>query len=46
MWSVQKAWRVENEANMQGKLSDVRKCMEQMKTENVRQGQILQNCKY
>lgn len=25
MWSVQKAWRVENEANMQGKLSDVRK---------------------
>lgn len=41
--SMQKSCRVENETNMQEKLSDVRKNMEIVRTENVRQGQSLQN---
>lgn len=46
IWSTQGAHSVENETNMQGKLSDVRKYMEEARTENFRQGQILQNCKH
>lgn len=46
IWTMQEAFRVEHKINMLGKLSDVTKYIKKVRTENVRQGQILQNFKY